>query len=252
MERWEDLVEDMKLFRSVIFKETPQIAVDCRYIPYLSERAQNLTSIQLGYMISANRRSPNPWPLHFINFDLNKNIFKECKRKHLGVLDNDRKLSAFISDKNYTEIFDRKKLIYLSPDADEPLKTIESDKIYIIGGIVDRVAEKNIPRYASLEMSIIDGIQSYRLPINENVNWQAGTQFLTLVTVMKILQKSFENNGNWKETMEKLIPVRHVKPLDGRAPLPKQIQQIHNHYDNEVIRILEEHLGKEHDRRINK
>uniref|UniRef100_A0AC34F129 SAM-dependent MTase TRM10-type domain-containing protein n=1 Tax=Panagrolaimus sp. ES5 TaxID=591445 RepID=A0AC34F129_9BILA len=252
LERWEDQIEDMKLFRSIILNETPQLAVDCRYIPYLSERAQNLTSIQLGYMISANRRSSDPWPLHFVNFDLKNNIFKECKRKHLGVLDNDRKISAFISDKNYTEIFDPKKLVYLSPDADECLERVELDKTYIIGGIVDRVVEKNIPRYASLEMSMIDGIQSYRLPINENIQWQSGTQFLTLVTVMKILQKTFENNGNWKETMEKLIPARHVKPLEERRDLPKQLQQNHSQYDMEVLRILEENLGKDHDRKINK
>ncbi len=29
------------------------------------------------------------------------------------------------------------KLIYLSPDAPEPLHTIEEDKIYVIGGIAD-------------------------------------------------------------------------------------------------------------------
>uniref|UniRef100_A0A914YYC1 RNA (guanine-9-)-methyltransferase domain-containing protein 1 n=1 Tax=Panagrolaimus superbus TaxID=310955 RepID=A0A914YYC1_9BILA len=248
----ENQKEDMRLFQSISLKETPHLVVDCRYIPYLSERAQNLTSIQLGYMISANRRLQTPWPLYFVNFDLKNNILKECKRKHLGVLDNDRKICAFTSEKNYTEIFDPKKLIYLSPDADEPLKNIELDKTYIIGGIVDRVVEKDIPRYASLEMSQVDGIQSYRLPINENIQWQSGTQFLTLVTVMKILQNTFENNGNWKETMQKLIPTRHVKPLEDRRDLPKQLQHNHAQYDMEVLRILEENLGKDFDRKISK
>ena len=123
--------------------------------------------------------------------------------RHLGMLDNDRKLSAFTTEKNYTEIFDPQKIIYLSPDAEAALPTVEADKIYVIGGIVDRVTERNIPRYASLEMSQVDGIPAYRLPLNEYVKWEGGTQFLTLVTVMKILKMTFENGNDWKQTMEK-------------------------------------------------
>lgn len=34
--------------------------------------------------------------------------------------------------------YSEKDCIYLSPDADEYLDTFESDKIYIIGGLIDR------------------------------------------------------------------------------------------------------------------
>ncbi len=34
--------------------------------------------------------------------------------------------------------FPKEKLVYLSPDAGEVLQDIEDDKIYVIGGLVDR------------------------------------------------------------------------------------------------------------------
>lgn len=36
-----------------------------------------------------------------------------------------------------------KKLVYLSPDAPDPLQTIEADTAYVIGGLVDRTVKKN-------------------------------------------------------------------------------------------------------------
>lgn len=36
-----------------------------------------------------------------------------------------------------------KKLVYLSPDAPDPLETVEIDTAYVIGGLVDRTVKKN-------------------------------------------------------------------------------------------------------------
>ena len=43
---------------------------------------------------------------------------------------------------NREKIFDRSELIYLSPDGKEELMTIDPDKVYIIGGFVDRSVNK--------------------------------------------------------------------------------------------------------------
>jgi hypothetical protein len=37
-----------------------------------------------------------------------------------------------------------KKLIYLSPDALDPLETVDIDTAYVIGGLVDRTVKKNV------------------------------------------------------------------------------------------------------------
>ena len=48
-------------------------------------------------------------------------------------------------EKDFTEMeeFDSSKIIYLTPDAEEYLEAVEEDKIYIIGGLVDRQVIKN-------------------------------------------------------------------------------------------------------------
>ena len=35
------------------------------------------------------------------------------------------------------------KVVYLSPDSEEYLESVEKDKIYVIGGLVDRQVIKN-------------------------------------------------------------------------------------------------------------
>lgn len=47
-----------------------------------------------------------------------------------------------VSNKPYTELFNLEKLIYLTPDSNKVLSSIEADKIYIIGGLVDESVQK--------------------------------------------------------------------------------------------------------------
>ena len=39
-------------------------------------------------------------------------------------------------------MFSREELVYLSPDAEEVLDTIDPAKVYVIGGLVDRSVSK--------------------------------------------------------------------------------------------------------------
>merc|ERR1711953_110623 len=43
-------------------------------------------------------------------------------------------------------VFDAKKLVILTPDADEDLEDVDEDSIYVIGGIVDRTVRKGQSR----------------------------------------------------------------------------------------------------------
>lgn len=36
-----------------------------------------------------------------------------------------------------------KKLVYLSPDASQPLESVHNDTAYVIGGLVDRTVKKD-------------------------------------------------------------------------------------------------------------
>jgi hypothetical protein len=44
---------------------------------------------------------------------------------------------AEMTSKDVTELFSTDELVYLSPDASEDLDTVESGRVYILGGLVD-------------------------------------------------------------------------------------------------------------------
>ena len=60
-------------------------------------------------------------------------------------------------------LFTSNELVYFSPDATEILDTIDSTKVYVIGGLVDRSIAKN----QSLDRASSLGVQCVRLPLAE-------------------------------------------------------------------------------------
>uniref|UniRef100_A0A7E4VGX7 SAM-dependent MTase TRM10-type domain-containing protein n=1 Tax=Panagrellus redivivus TaxID=6233 RepID=A0A7E4VGX7_PANRE len=244
LERWTAQIKGLAFLQALRLKETPTIAVDCRFLPYLTKRAQGLTSVQFAYLLAENKRTPSPWPLYLVNWDFEDAAFKKAQEKHLGTLSSARSLSGFVTTDNYTSLFPPEDIVYLSPDADEPLESVEADKCYVIGGIVDRVAEKGIPQFASLETSQADGVTARRLPLDEFIDWKSGNKFLTLVTVMKMLRTNFEV-GDWKTAIETNVPVRYIRSRDEKNNKSRTIHEAFRQYDHGVLQILEEQLGPE-------
>ena len=78
---WKIKKESRNFLRSLELKETPNFVVDCRFIPLLSKRAQNLTSLQLAYLIAENQKRSIPWPLYFMNFHPEDPAMKKCQEK---------------------------------------------------------------------------------------------------------------------------------------------------------------------------
>ncbi len=46
-------------------------------------------------------------------------------------------LQVHFIEKDYLSAFDKESIVYLSSDSDNVLSTLEEDKVYVIGGLVD-------------------------------------------------------------------------------------------------------------------
>ncbi|KAK8833303.1 hypothetical protein WA577_007834 [Blastocystis sp. JDR] len=95
------------------------------------------------------------------------------------------------------------KMVYLSADADETITELEDDKVYIIGGIVDRNRYKNLTLNKAKQL----GYRCAKLPL-ELVRFH-GSRVLTVNNVVELLVR-FHNDPNWEQVIKEGVPMRKV------------------------------------------
>ncbi|KAI6181964.1 SAM-dependent MTase TRM10-type domain-containing protein [Aphelenchoides fujianensis] len=242
--KYERQMETMRAVQSLLLRDRPSLVVDCRFLPQHTQRGRNLTFLQLNHLISLNRKRSHPWPLFFANFDTQLESIKEGLKRHLLVLESDS-YAADVSAGSYVDHFERERLIYLSPHADELLTTadvLDERNVFVIGGIVDRVAEPQIHTHASRVTADADGIRCRKLPIMENIDWRAGRPLLTLVAVMQIVQDVHDSQGDWKEAIQRRIPRRNKITMAEKNPTMKKLNEDKRDFDREVFRIVRENV----------
>jgi tRNA (guanine9-N1)-methyltransferase len=108
------------------------------------------------------------------------------------------------------ELYSPNQLVLMSPDAQEPLMTLDMTKVYVIGGIVDKTVQKGL----TLEFAQEHGVQAYRLPIKEHAE-QLGLDFagankrpiLTAADVVTAIIE-FNRTQDWVVALEAAVPAR--------------------------------------------
>ena len=118
------------------------------------------------------------------------------------------------SNKDILEAFpeqNKQNFIYLSPDSDNVLNEKEfkenrAKNIYIIGGIVDRVIQKNL----TLNRAIQLGIRHCKLPLHR-LSDLAGRPCLNINTVGNLLLRFQDDEEKWEDVMDSEMPNRNRK-----------------------------------------
>lgn len=123
------------------------------------ELTNMVDQLQLAY--SLNKIDKDPFNLHFTNVD----PVSHGKLKLAMPQIEDASNMITITDKSYTELFPKKQLIYLSPDAPKVLKSYDPDTVYIIGGIVDLGNEAKL----TMSKAKREGIAMAKLPLEDHL-----------------------------------------------------------------------------------
>jgi tRNA (guanine9-N1)-methyltransferase len=207
-----------------------QICIDCSYESYMTPKEINSLAIQIRYCYSSNKRSHLPCKLTATSLGhctIKNEIVKKAdtKSKDDGDADADhnkcqtlnhlQKVNGFdewtnfafqITSDSFDQYFQnqRQNVVYLTSDSENTITTLENDKIYIIGGIVDRNRYKQLTYQRATSL----GIATAKLPIDEYLSAMPSTRVLTTNHVFDLLIKYKEYNGCWKKALADVLPVR--------------------------------------------
>jgi tRNA (guanine9-N1)-methyltransferase len=108
------------------------------------------------------------------------------------------------------ELYSLDSLVLMSPDAQQPLISIDLTKVYVIGGIVDKTVQKGL----TLEFAEQHQLPAYRLPIKEHAS-QLGMDFpgantrpiLTAADVVTALIE-YNRTQDWVLALQAAMPSR--------------------------------------------
>ncbi|XP_070544387.1 tRNA methyltransferase 10 homolog A-like isoform X2 [Ptychodera flava] len=180
-----------------------KVAIDCDYDDLMSNKdiRQFVKQIQRSY--AENRRSPKPLQFYLCNLTgKTADVLNECSPGYVN-------WDVHIKSEKPTEIFSKEKIVYLTSDSPNVLETLDEDKIYIIGGLVDHNHHKGLCHKRAVEA----GIAHAQLPISDYVKLQSRT-VLVINHVFEILVK-YVQSGDWRQAFFSVIPQRKgVSNLD--------------------------------------
>lgn len=154
---------------------------------------------QLAYVYSVNKKMDNPLNLMFTGVgEKLKQLLDKSNAQNWAV--------QIFHKQTYLDVVqDKSKLVYLTADSPNLIQELDSEKAYIIGGIVDHNRHKLLTYTKATEQ----GIAHARLPIGENVQL-CSSAVLTVNIVFEIIAK-FLTINDWKSTLDQCIPDRKKK-----------------------------------------
>jgi tRNA (guanine9-N1)-methyltransferase len=199
--RWERQREWQKKMQPGI-QQSFQVCIDCSFESLMTAKEINSLALQIRYCYSTNKRSPRP-------IQLTATSLEQATLDHLHRVNGFEEWSnwAFAVTANSLEDYfqNRKEdLVYLTSDSETTLTTLDSNKVYVIGGLVDRNRYKRI----TIDRATALGIATARLPLDEHLSAMASTRVLTTNHVFALLLKHREHNGCWKKALAEVLPHR--------------------------------------------
>jgi len=206
------------------FAHAPRVAIDLSFAATLSEVEQRSLWRQLQVCWGANRRAVAPLSLHLTSLAGCPSQGIEMgwpseRTPPSSAVERVRALgwTVGVHEGAVTEHFDRSSVIYLSPDADTVLETLQTDTVYVMGGLVDR----SVRRGASLCRAAQLGVRAARLPLQEHApSVHNGRLPLTLNAVLELLLHA-NAGGEWADAIVAALPERSLRPQSPRRFRPR-------------------------------
>ncbi|KAK6617843.1 hypothetical protein RUM43_014072 [Polyplax serrata] len=172
-----------------------KVALDFSFDHLMSQKDIAKCISQVLRCYSNNRRSQDPLQFYVVNFNGQS---QQEMEKHNGY----RKWDVNFYEKGYLDLFEKESLVYLTSDSHNVIETLEENKVYIIGALVDHNSQKGLCYKTAVEQGISHG----QLPLNKHIDMKS-RKVLAINHVFEILLH-VGNGLPWKEAFLKVLPQR--------------------------------------------
>ncbi|XP_041821098.1 tRNA methyltransferase 10 homolog B isoform X3 [Chelmon rostratus] len=176
-----------------------KLCVDLSMTDSMSDKEISRLAGQLRRLYGSNKKASQPFHLFLTDLREDSRLYRECIRMNEGFL-NYMTWVIFIFQMDITEescldLFPPETVVYLTPDADEALETVDADKVYVLGGLVDESIQKKLSFSRARELSV----HTARLPIDEYmVKRNNAKNFHSKILAV--------NQGSWTEALQAWFP----------------------------------------------
>lgn len=185
-------------------KQSFQIALDCSFESQMMEREIASLSQQLRYCYAYNKKANTPCLVGVTSLEEGSETLTRLQ-KETGFEEWANRLFTR-TDKGLEEYYadQLSKVVYLTSDSETILDTLEDDKIYVIGGIVDRNRLKGVAMNRAQAL----GLKTAKLPLDDHLAKMSSTPVLACNHVFNILIKTREYGNDWSKALEEILPTR--------------------------------------------
>ncbi|CAG8700022.1 14210_t:CDS:2 [Dentiscutata erythropus] len=203
-----------------------RVVIDLSFDSMMADTEITSVSSQLTRCYSANRSTSRPVNLFFTSYGQRiQNRFETKIQSHINWKD------VVFDTKSYLELFDKNDLVYLTADATDVIDELDENKVYIIGGIVDKNRHKNL----CYDKAKKENIATAQLPIGnlfeilvrwlECKDWQKA--FLEVIP-----QRKFNEEGKKQRRIRK-----NVDATDLERDIPDTVQNfsVEEHEPSEQV-----------------
>ncbi|OAD59842.1 Mitochondrial ribonuclease P protein 1 like protein [Eufriesea mexicana] len=188
-----------KLISAILFN--PILVMDVGYDEYMTPHEQENCAKQLLLTFSLNRQHIFPFNLYFCNVTKQSFTMQKIHRTLPNLFEPDFPIN--VTSKSYLDLFDKKKLVYLSPNAQETMQHFDNNLIYIIGAM-------HAVKPYSFQKANKEGIRMMKLPLNEKLEWGTGSSKNLPINQVASILLDINHSNNW-DVAFKNIPQRKLK-----------------------------------------
>ena len=177
-----------------------RVCVDFQFEADMTEKELNHFANQAKRVYGSNKSAENPFNLYFINLSKSSKTYQLCCEKNDGF----ESYLLHSEEEGIEDLFDLDTVVYLSPDSETTLETIDPDTVYVIGGLVDDSVKKN----TSTQYSQSVGVKTARLPITDYMKRSESGSFKQILTINQVFDVllDFHSTGDWSSALGKNIP----------------------------------------------